>query len=339
MKSAYITNLMTKYGIEEDDAEIIHELKKRIRKISPLTKEQKMQCEVCGSSSKDEEIYNHHMVKVEYLAILAYYYGLYKKEKNPNYVPNRGDSDFEKNTQSERNYIYVLRKDNDLYIPCVAICERHHNMIHELAEDFAGTQDKGLLKKAKPRELKELYDIFQKEDIDIYSHIFENTDDLEGREYYISYLKIWNDTLSKAMENLADQVDARLDPARCRDELSKKNRAMLTDLREQIDLQLVATKDALEYLNPNFDLEGESDIDVNIDYEEERKLEEEKALEENKDKVTIDASTLFDDEALSSFSIEQLENMYHSLIVASEEETEESDEQTTNEQDDEEIAE
>ena len=80
MDRTYIESLMNKYGIEEEDAEIITELKKRIRKISPLSKEQKEGCQVCNKSSKEETIYNHHMMKVEYLAILAYYYDLYECE-------------------------------------------------------------------------------------------------------------------------------------------------------------------------------------------------------------------------------------------------------------------
>ncbi|MCQ2749397.1 MAG: hypothetical protein MJ246_05410 [Clostridia bacterium] len=189
MDSTYIENLKCKYGIEEEDAEIITELKKRIRKVSPLTKEQKEGCQVCNKSSKEETIYNHHMMKVEYLAILVYYYGLYKKEENPYYSPTHDIEEF-KDASSNREFIYTLKKDVDLYIPTVAICERHHNMLHELAGDYEGQNNKGVLKTAKPKELVYLYDTLEEYDKDIYKHILDENDSLQGREYYISYLKI-----------------------------------------------------------------------------------------------------------------------------------------------------
>ncbi|MCQ2978487.1 MAG: hypothetical protein MJ245_01670 [Clostridia bacterium] len=314
MKSSYNELLLEKYGLDDEAIEIVSELKKRIRKISPLTKEQKDACEVCGESSQKEPVYNHHIMKVEYLAILAYCYDLYKKEKNPNYVEHRGMSEEEKNTQSEKEYIYVLRKDKELYIPRIGICERHHNMIHELAEDFEGTTNKGLLNKAKPRELKELYDIFTREDMGIYKNIFDKDETLEGREYYISYLKIWNDTLDTAYKNLDKQVTFRLSD-KYPDELSKKNRDLLKVLKENIDNSIRITEDALEYLNPEFSLEGEDkgsieEFDVIPTKEDEKEIKEEKELDKNNN---VQVELLLDDEDLSSFSIDQLESMKEAL--------------------------
>lgn len=312
MKSAYNEKLMLKYGIDESDAETINELKRRIRKASPLAKDQKDHCEVCNTSSKDEPIYNHHIMKVEYLAVLAYYYDLYKKEKNPNYVENRGNTPEEINTQSEREYIYVLKKDLDLYIPRVAICERHHNMIHELANDYEGSTNKGLIKKAKPKELKSLYEIFADSDLDIYQHIFGENESLEGREYYVSYLKIWNDTMEVAMTNIIEQIDRRLENQY--DELGKKNIMLLTDLKDKAEFQRNAASEALEDLNAKFITLGEENIEMNIE-------------EFEQDEIT-------DESALEIMKVDELENIYH-LIASQENENIEDEKQE--QVDDEEI--
>lgn len=256
MDRTYIESLMNKYGIEEEDAEIITELKKRIRKVSPLTKDQKEGCQVCHKSSKEETIYNHHMMKVEYLAILAYYYDLYKKEENPFFSPTH-DQDECKDASSSKEYSYTLRKDVDLYIPTVAICERHHNMLHELAGDYEGENNKGLLKKAKPKELVYLYDTLQTYDKDIYEHIFEKSDSLTGREYYISYLKIWNDTLGTSLDTLEDTVDAKLQTKP--EELGLKNAEMLCDLKERIIETRALTNEVLSELNGSLEAGQDQD--------------------------------------------------------------------------------
>lgn len=250
MDRTYIETMMNKYGIEEEDAEIISELKKRIRKISPLTKEQKEACQVCNKSSKEETIYNHHMMKVEYLAILAYYYNLYKKEENPFYSPTHDSEEF-KDASSNKEYIYTLKKDVDLYIPTVSICERHHNMLHELAGDFEGQNNKGVLKTAKPKELVYLYDTLEGYDRDIYKHVLEDNDSLAGREYYISYLKIWNDTLNVSLDNLDLAVDSKLRTKP--EELGLKNAEMLCDLKEQISATRALTNEVLVELNDSLD--------------------------------------------------------------------------------------
>lgn len=314
MKSAYNDVLMQKYGITEDDAEIISELKRRIRKISPLSKEQKEGCEVCGVSNKEEEIYNHHIMKVEYLAILAYYYGLYKKEKNPNYVENRGTSEEEINTTSDKEYIYVLRKNVDLYIPRVAICERHHSMLHELAGDFEGQTNKDLLRKAKPKELENLYDILSEADKNIYTHIFENNDSLDGREYYLSYLKIWNDTMQVTMGNLLDQIDKRLD--RLAYEHGKKNIDMLTSLRENVSIQKDEAIRALDALNESFEYVGDETVDLTIDKEtlDIQVNEDEKENENENERTNSHIESLDLASEFKDLSIEDLEEIYEDLI-------------------------
>lgn len=248
MDATYKKVLMDKYGITEEDAEVINELKKKIRKASPLTKEQKEACEVCTISSKKENIYNHHMVKVEYLAILVYYYGLWKKEKNKNYSPTH-EFDEHKDETSSKEYIYVLKKDIDLYIPRVAICERHHNMIHELASDFEGSTSKELLKKAKPKELVYLYECFLTQDKEIYAHIFGEDESLDGREHYISYLKIWNDTVNVSMSTLLQRVEKKLESP---EELGDKNLKMMIELAANIEVLRDEAQSALVALDEKF---------------------------------------------------------------------------------------
>ncbi len=138
-----------------------HRLSEKIRSRSKVSKSYARNCYICG---KTENIQNHHIVKVEWLAELV-----------------------------RKNCLFKVDKDGhielkEIYIPRADLCEEDHKRLHVLMRDM---EDEVFLTDEKAEKYTMLI-----ESVDLKQY--------EGTDWYEEYNKIWRDKKKVIEENIID---------------------------------------------------------------------------------------------------------------------------------------
>lgn len=186
--------LLRELGLEE--TKNLMNVSKFVRSSTKLERDEKCNCCVCKKKSKQmypnerdtEIIYNHHVMKVEYLAILTDRYHLC----------------FPKNPKAEIGKLkpgdYRFANNFTIYSPRVGVCDKHHTMFHELV----GDNDLDIIRQIKLEDAENLVEVFEGFSSDVKAHCTiadRDSDNLKG--YKDSYQSIWDETLLKSLTRLS----------------------------------------------------------------------------------------------------------------------------------------
>ena len=213
--------LLEELGVEE--TEKLSAISKLVRTRSKMDKSEKRCCSICCAPNKciswDKDatnIYNHHVMKVEYIAILVDKFGLCQERTNLS-------------KKSNKEYEYV--EGFEPYCPRVAVCHDNHTMFHELV----GDNPLNLVKDIKLEEAENILDVFERLNIDV----LESCKIEKGnilKEYKDTYLKVWNETMLKSLTRLGYMV--KLNEMRVEMKVSSERVEELrryTELEKRID--------------------------------------------------------------------------------------------------------
>ena len=181
--------LLEELGVEE--TEKLAAISKLVRAHSKMDKFEKRCCSICNAPSKcisnskeATNIYNHHVMKVEYIAILVDKFGLYKASAKQSKKGNKA-----------KDYSYI--DGFEPYCPRVAVCHDNHTMFHELV----GDNPLNLVKDVELEEAENIVDVFERLHVDVLENCkVEKNDKL--KDYKDTYLKIWNETMLKSLTRL-----------------------------------------------------------------------------------------------------------------------------------------
>lgn len=209
--------LLNELNVEENKN--LMNISKFIRVNTKLDQEEKCECCVCKARNSQmfpheantEFIYNHHVMKVEYMAILADRFNLCyvspskKKKRIDDLKPN--------------DYRYV--NGFSVYSPRVSVCDTHHTMFHELV----GDNELDIIRQIKVDEAENLVSVFEDFNDNVRGNcIHENKDSQNLKEYKDRYQSIWDETLLKSMVRLnyvmkINQLKSQLDNDATNEEL------------------------------------------------------------------------------------------------------------------------
>lgn len=238
MEGAQFRQLLLKeLGI--DESRELMNISKYVRTNSSMEKEDKKECGVCevknslyyGKGGGREPIFNHHVMKVEYLAMLADKFEIVKRKKNKVDVPvgRLNPSDYE--------YIEGFEP----YCPRVAVCDLHHTMFHELCGDneLKKTYD------VKVDDARSIMNIFVDINDDVMTYCNEEASQENIENYKLLYNKIWDEVVIKSLIRLDYvlkirdmKMNSSLEKGFYSDEEREELETLLTDLEESIDVMI-----------------------------------------------------------------------------------------------------
>lgn len=186
--------LLRELGLEE--SKNLMNVSKFVRSSTRLEHDEKCECCVCKAPNKQyyphekgaEIIYNHHVMKVEYLAILTDRYNLcYPKKKA-------------KSPSDLKAADYKFAPGFMIYSPRVGVCDIHHTMFHELV----GDNELDIIRQIKINESENLIDVFNGFCDDVKLHCHEGDKDSENLQgYKRTYQSIWDETVLKSLTRLS----------------------------------------------------------------------------------------------------------------------------------------
>lgn len=184
--------LLDELGV--DESKNLSNVSKYIRANTKLNDSDKCECCICKVKSKQmnpkektaQTIYNHHVMKVEYLAILAdrYHMCYTTKEDKKKLIP------------ADYTYYPGFKP----YSPRVAVCDLHHTMFHELV----GDNDLDKIRRVTLSDAENFVEVFEEFNDDIRSSCKVKDTDFEDKKgYKKTYQGIWDETLIKSLTRLS----------------------------------------------------------------------------------------------------------------------------------------
>lgn len=295
--------LLEELGIEETKE--LMNISKFVRVNSPMEKNEKRKCGVCdkensliyGKGRGREPIYNHHVMKVEYLAMLADKFEIVRRKDNKVNVPA--------NKLAPSDYIYV--DGFEPFCPRVAVCDEHHTMFHELCGD-------NNLKKVydvKVDDAKSIFEVFADINDEVLTYCNEEVNDYDIANYKLMYNKIWDEVAIKSLVRLDYvlkirdiKMNSSLDSFLYTDKQREELTELLGNLEEQIDLMLEYDK-ALGVSIPERPIFSDEELE---EIDELLKIYEEKEtaaveIEENISPISIQFSDDQDDDFDADFGL------------------------------------
>lgn len=229
--------LLRELGI--DESKELMNISKYVRANSSMDKEDKKACGVCdvknslyyGKGGGREPIYNHHVMKVEYLAMLADKFDIVQRKKNKRDVPAT--------KLSPGDYEYI--SGFEPYCPRVAVCDEHHTMFHELC----GDNDLNKTYNVKLADARSILEIFTDINDDVITYCNEESKSLDISNYKLLYNKIWDEVVIKSLVRLDYVLRIRdlkmnneLNEVLYTDEQREYMSDLLVDLEDTIDVML-----------------------------------------------------------------------------------------------------